>query len=193
MPSLERTRLSVPGLPPYLCWREVKGFLFPEAWHYPSIHLTNGMLEASKTCWKQRIFSALLSLSAHSFSVFSTDYASISGVERLSGKLSVNAVSVWVLAKTRLLPAQCVREGDSRFESRNVCVSVCTHHSSSILPALAWTSFLRGPSASFPLFPGDIAIQSEFLMSLHSEIILRTDKPDTFVFCSQSNLRYSMT
>lgn len=129
--------------------------------------------------------------SAHSFSFFSTDCANISEVERLSRKLSVNAVSVWVLAKTRL--QHSVRERDSRLESLNIRVSVCTHHSSSILPALAWTSSLRRPSASLPISPADTTVQSNFLMLLHSAVVLRTDKPGTFVFCPQGILRYSMT
>lgn len=84
-------------------------------------------------------------------------------------------------------------ERDSRLESLNVRVSVSAHPSSSILPALAWTSFLRGPSTSFPLSPANIPIQSEFLMSLLHEVVLRTDQPVTFVFCPQGNLRCSMT
>lgn len=140
------------------------------------------LLETSKTCWKQRIFSALLSLCSQLF-LFQHWLC-----QHQWGGEAVQKVECW-----QKPGSSTVWEKDSRLESLNIHVSVCTHHSSSILPALAWTSSLRRPSASFPISPADIPIQSKFLMSLHSEVVLRTDKPDTFVFCPQGNLRYSMT
>lgn len=88
-----------------------------------------------------------------------------------------------------------VRERDSKLESLNMHVSVCRHHSSSILPALElpWGDPVSQSHSLQTSLLQTFQFRVSFWYHFTSEVVLRTDKPGTFVFYPQGNLRYSMT
>lgn len=137
--------------PLVLSWREVKGVLFPEAWHHISVRLASTAISSHEGLLKaETIFCHPFPL----FMAFSSpfwapnvpasmgwrDYQEICYCYSCLGLGKRQALSRILCLRKRLQACD---------ESLNVCV--CTHHGSFLLPALAWTSCLKGTSISFPL------------------------------------------
>lgn len=170
---LGRTRLSVQGLPPHLCWSWPERswrFLFPEAWCCPSDHLASAAVSSHKGLLKAE------SVFCHPFPLL-TAFPHPPWALRMPESVGRrDCQEIWALQLFLFGSWQkpgsfqhlvCEKEILSlRVTEQVVGVGVCVHHGCSILPALAWTFCLAG-TGSFP-YP------REFLVSFHTEVVSRT-------------------